>query len=58
MASPLSYALVWGAAFRAGLAGTYVTNRVYQGVTFALSVGAVGATLVRIMTPRRQPVTA
>jgi DMSO/TMAO reductase YedYZ heme-binding membrane subunit len=54
----LSYVLVWGAAIHAGMAGTDVTHRLYQATAFVLSVAAVAATLVRIMTPRRQPASA
>ena len=54
----LSYALVWGATIHAGMAGTDVTNRLYQGMAFVLSFGAITASLVRILTPRRRPVPA
>jgi DMSO/TMAO reductase YedYZ heme-binding membrane subunit len=49
----LSYGLVWGAAIHAGLAGTDVPNRLYQGLALALTVVAVVATGVRIRTPAR-----
>ena len=49
----LSYGLVWGAAIHAGLAGTDVVNRVYQVLALLLTVIAVSATVVRILTPRR-----
>jgi DMSO/TMAO reductase YedYZ heme-binding membrane subunit len=53
----LSYVLVWGAAIHAGMAGTDVTHRLYQALAFVLSVAAVTASLVRIMPPRRRPLT-
>jgi DMSO/TMAO reductase YedYZ heme-binding membrane subunit len=53
-----SYGLVWGAAVHAGLAGTDVTNRVYQAVALLLTIAAVAATVVRVLgvgraSPRR-----
>jgi predicted ferric reductase len=48
-----SYALVWAVSVHAGLAGTDVTNRVYQGVAVALLIAAVSATIVRVLTPSR-----
>jgi hypothetical protein len=48
-----SYALVWAVSVHAGLAGTDVTNRVYQGVALALLIAAVSATIVRVLTPAR-----
>lgn len=46
-----SYVLVWMVSVHAGLAGTDVTNRVYQGVALALLIAAVSATIVRVLTP-------
>jgi methionine sulfoxide reductase heme-binding subunit len=48
-----SYALVWAVSVHAGLAGTDVTNRVYQAVALALLIAAVSATIVRVLTPAR-----
>ena len=50
----LSYGLVWGAAIHAGMAGTDTANQLYQAVAVALTLVAVAATLVRILTPSRQ----
>lgn len=51
-----SYGLVWGAAIHAGLAGTDTVNRAYQVLALLLTLMAVGATLVRIVSPgRRRP---
>ncbi len=50
----LSYGLVWGAAIHAGMAGTDTANGLYQAVAVALTLVAVAATLVRILTPSRQ----
>jgi DMSO/TMAO reductase YedYZ heme-binding membrane subunit len=49
----LSYALVWGAAIHAGMAGTDVVNRAYQVLALLLTVIAVSATIVRVLTPGR-----
>jgi len=49
----LSYGLVWGAAVHAGLAGTDVSNRAYQALALTLTVVAVAATIVRLVTPNR-----
>jgi DMSO/TMAO reductase YedYZ heme-binding membrane subunit len=49
----LSYGLVWGAALHAGLAGTDVKNRAYQVLAVALTVGAIVATIVRVVSLRR-----
>ena len=54
----LSYGLVWGATVHAGLAGTDVTNRVYQGVAVGLTVLAVAAVIVRILSPGRRPASS
>ena len=56
----LSYGLVWGAAVHAGMAGTDVTNRVYQVVALLLTMLAVAATAVRVLNPGRtkRPATA
>jgi len=49
----LSYGLVWGAAIHAGMAGTDTINRAYQMLALALTIIAVAATMVRIVTPAR-----
>ena len=49
-----SYGLVWGAAIHAGLAGTDVVNRAYQALAVALTVVAVVATSIRLVTPGRR----
>lgn len=46
-----SYVLVWSVSVHAGLAGTDVTNRVYQAVALLLLIAAVSATVVRVLTP-------
>jgi DMSO/TMAO reductase YedYZ heme-binding membrane subunit len=52
----LSYGLVWGAAIHAGLAGTDTVNRAYQALALLLTMIAVAAMIVRILSPgRRQP---
>lgn len=52
----LSYGLVWGAAIHAGLAGTDTVNRVYQVLALLLTMVAVAAMMVRILSPgRRRP---
>lgn len=48
-----SYALVWAVSVHAGLAGTDVTNRIYQFVALLLTITAVTAAMVRVLTPRR-----
>jgi DMSO/TMAO reductase YedYZ heme-binding membrane subunit len=48
-----SYLVVWSAAVHAGLAGTDVGNRAYQGVALFLTFAAVSAGIVRILTPSR-----
>jgi predicted ferric reductase len=55
-----SYALVWGGLVHAGLAGTDVSNRVYQAVAVVLTLLAVTAAIVRIVSPSRgrRPATA
>lgn len=51
-----SYGLVWGAAIHAGLAGTDTVNRAYQVLALVLTMVAVAAVIVRILSPgRRQP---
>jgi predicted ferric reductase len=49
----LSYGLVWGAAIHAGLAGTDTVNRAYQVLALLLTMIAVAATVIRIVTPGR-----
>lgn len=49
----LSYGLVWGAAIHAGLAGTDTVNRAYQVLALILTMVAVAATMIRIVTPSR-----
>lgn len=54
----LSYGLVWSAAIHAGLAGTDTVNRAYQALALLLTMVAVAATIVRIVSPgRRAPAT-
>lgn len=48
----LSYALVWTAVVHAGLAGTDVSNRVYQVVALVLTVIATTAAVVRVLLGR------
>lgn len=51
-----SYGVVWGAAIHAGLAGTDTVNRAYQVLALVLTLAAVAASVVRIVTPgRHQP---
>ena len=47
-----SYALVWLAIVHAALAGTDVTNRLYQAVAMLLTLAAVMAALLRVMLGR------
>lgn len=49
----LSYGLVWGAAIHAGMAGTDTINRAYQVLALVLTMIAVTATVIRIITPGR-----
>ncbi len=49
----LSYALVWGAAIHAGMAGTDTVNRAYQTLALLLTMLAVAATVIRIVSPGR-----
>lgn len=49
----LSYGLVWGAALHAGMAGTDTVNRAYQLLALLLTMVAVAATVIRIVTPPR-----
>jgi predicted ferric reductase len=59
MTHMLSYGLVWGAAIHAGLAGTDTVNRAYQALALLLTMVAVAAMIVRILSPgRRQPATS
>lgn len=46
-----SYGMVWGAALHAGMAGTDTANRLYQGLAILLTLLAVAATFVRILSP-------
>ena len=50
----LSYALVWGAALHAGMAGTDTVNRAYRVLALVLTMVAVAATIVRIVTPGKR----
>ena len=49
-----SYGLVWLVSLHAGLAGSDVFNLAYRGVAVVLTVAAVAATCVRLLTPRRR----
>jgi DMSO/TMAO reductase YedYZ heme-binding membrane subunit len=49
----LSYGLVWMAAIHAGMAGTDTVNRAYQVLALVLTMIAVGATLIRVVSPGR-----
>ncbi|HSJ92049.1 MAG TPA: hypothetical protein VK917_08260, partial [Ilumatobacter sp.] len=54
----LSYGLVWAAAVHAGMAGTDTVNRAYQVLALLLTMIAVAATVVRVLTPaKRRAVT-
>lgn len=48
-----SYAMVWLVTVHAGLAGTDVGNRVYQGVALLLTIAAVTAAVLRVLVGRR-----
>lgn len=48
----LSYPLVWGGLLHAGLAGTDVSNRIYQGMALALTVAATAGGITRIVAKR------
>lgn len=48
-----SYGLLWGAAMHAGLAGTDVSNRIYQVFALILTLTATVAVMVRIVAPGR-----
>lgn len=48
-----SYVMVWTVTVHAGMAGTDVTNRVYQGVALLLTIAAVSVTVLRIIVGRR-----
>jgi DMSO/TMAO reductase YedYZ heme-binding membrane subunit len=54
----LSYGLVWGAAIHAGMAGTDTTNRAYQVLALVLTMVAVAATVVRVLSPGRRGAVA
>lgn len=59
MTHMLSYGLVWGAAIHAGMAGTDTVNRAYQMLALLLTMVAVAAMIVRILSPgRRQPASS
>jgi DMSO/TMAO reductase YedYZ heme-binding membrane subunit len=49
----MSYGLVWTAALHAGLAGTDTVNRAYQALALLLTMVAVAATFIRIVSPGR-----
>jgi DMSO/TMAO reductase YedYZ heme-binding membrane subunit len=49
----LSYGLVWSAAIHAGMAGTDRVNRAYHVLALLLTMVAVAATVLRIVTPGR-----
>ncbi len=49
----LSYGLVWGAAIHAGLAGTDTANRAYQVLAIVLTLIAVAASVLRVVSPGR-----
>jgi DMSO/TMAO reductase YedYZ heme-binding membrane subunit len=52
----LSYGLVWAAAIHAGLAGTDTVNRAYQVLALLLTMIAVTAMIIRVVSQgRRQP---
>jgi DMSO/TMAO reductase YedYZ heme-binding membrane subunit len=46
-----SYGLVWGAAIHAGMAGTDTVNRAYQVLALLLTMIAVAAMVIRILSP-------
>ncbi len=50
----LSYGLVWTAAIHAGMAGTDTVNRAYQALAILLTMVAVAATMIRIISPGRR----
>lgn len=54
----LSYGLVWSAAIHAGMAGTDTVNRLYQALALVLTMLAVAATLIRIVSPGKRAATA
>ncbi len=49
----LSYGLVWGSTVHAGMAGSDVTNRIYQGLAIGLTALTVAAVVLRLLIPRR-----
>jgi predicted ferric reductase len=49
-----SYGVVWVAAIHAGMAGTDTVNRAYQVLALVLTLAAVAASVVRIISPSRQ----
>jgi methionine sulfoxide reductase heme-binding subunit len=53
----MSYATVWLAIVHAALAGTDVSNRVYQGAATLLTLAATMAALLRVMIGRNRPAT-
>lgn len=54
----LSYGLVWGAAIHAGMAGTDTVNRAYQVLALVLTMIAVAATVVRVLSPGKRRAVA
>jgi predicted ferric reductase len=54
----LSYGLVWGSTVHAGMAGTDVTNRIYQGLALGLTALTVAAVVLRLLIPGRLPAPA
>ncbi|MGA1050811.1 MAG: ferric reductase-like transmembrane domain-containing protein [Ilumatobacteraceae bacterium] len=52
-----SYALVWVAAIHAGMSGTDTVNRAYQVLAILLSMIAVAATVIRILSPGKRAPT-
>ena len=49
-----SYLAWFLVSLHAGLAGTDVSNRIYQGVALLATIAAISATFLRVATPRRQ----
>jgi predicted ferric reductase len=49
----MSYGLVWGASIHAGMAGTDRVNRAYQMLALLLTLAAVAASMVRVVSPGR-----
>lgn len=48
-----SYLVVWGGLIHAGMAGSDVSNRVYQALALAMTVMAGSMTILRIVVPDR-----